>query len=136
MGSGDAVLTFEVHVRLKAGGLWVPVGNLKGDNRATALCIACIGAFMTDMYRGQLNAGVARSIMANWDNLAQGLIENYKPFRKLGKDDIIFGIKVKYEGWEEKLKDAQKVTELTPGMERSWKDYIKDNFYSLFRGKK
>ena len=128
--------TFEVQVRPKAGGLWVPAGNLKGDNRATMLCNACMGAFMTDMYRGQLNAGVARSIMANRDNLAQSLIENYKPFRKLGKDDIIFGFKVKYAGWEEKVKDAQKVTELTPGMERSWQDDIKDNFYSLFRGKK
>jgi hypothetical protein len=85
---------------------------------------------MQDMYRGQLNAGVARSIMANRDNLAQGLIDNYKPFSKLGKDDIIFGFKIKYEGWEEKMGE-QKVTEITPGMERSWQDDLKDTWSSL-----
>ena len=49
---------------------------------------------------------------------------------KLKPDDIIFGFKVKYEGWE------QKGTELTPGMERSWQDDVKDTFSGLLEGNK
>lgn len=123
---------FEIQARPKAGGLWIPAGNLKGDGRATALCNACMSGFMTDMYRGQLDSGVARSIMANKDGLANGLIQNYKPFSKLTSDDILFGFKVKYDGWEEKMGD--KVTELVPGMERSWQDNVKDAFSGMFGG--
>jgi len=100
------------------------------------LCNACMSGFMSDMYRGQLNAGVARSILANKDQLVQGLIENYKPFSKLKPEDIIFGFKIKYDGWEEKVADGTKVTEITPGMERSWQDDIKDAFSGLFGGGK
>ena len=33
----DDVPVFQVYVRPKAGGLWIPVGDLAGDNRATSV---------------------------------------------------------------------------------------------------
>lgn len=131
----DSIPTFQVFARPRQGGLWIPAGDLKGDERATALCNAVMSGFMTSMYEGQLTQGIARSIFAQGDTFAQSLIDNYKPFSKLEAADIQFGYKVKYEGWEEKLGE-QKVIALEKGMERGWQDNVKDAFDGIFGGNK
>jgi len=130
-GDDDSVPTFEIFVRPKAGGLWIPAGNLKGDNRATALVNAVMSGFMTDLYKGQLETGVAKSMVMNRDQMARGLIDNYKPFSKLTPDQLIFGFKVKYKGYEEKMGE-QKVTELVDGMDKGWIDNLTDGFKNIF----
>jgi len=64
----DGVPVFKVFVRPVAGGLWIPCGDLAGDQRATALVNAWMSGFLTDMYKGQLDQGIARSIFSQEDN--------------------------------------------------------------------
>ena len=129
------VPVFKVFVRPKAGGVWIPCGDLAGDNRATALVNAWMSGFMVDMYRGQLDSGIARSIFAQEDSFAQNIITNYKPFRKFTKDDLEFGYKIDFAGLEEKMGE-QKVKLIEKGMDKSWVDNVKEGFGGLFSGNK
>ena len=52
---------------------------------------------MTDMYKGQLDKGIARSIRSQEDTFVKGITENYKPFKKFTKDDLEFGYKIKFK---------------------------------------
>jgi Family of unknown function (DUF6523) len=94
----EGVPVFKVFVRPKAGGLWIPVGDLAGDKRATSLVNAWMSGFLTDTYKNQLDMGVAKSIFSQDDAFAKNIIENYKPFNKFKKDDLVFGYKVEFEG--------------------------------------
>eukprot|EP01035_Chromulina_nebulosa_P002914 gene2914-3978_t len=51
----EGVPIFKIFVRPKAGGLWIPCGDLAGDKRATAVVNAWMSGFMSDMYRDQLD---------------------------------------------------------------------------------
>lgn len=133
--SAENVPIFEIFVRPRAGGLWIPCGNLQGDNRATALVNAWMSGFLTETYKTQLDQGVARSIFSQEDSFAKNIIENYKPFNKFKKEDLAFGYKVKFQGLEEKLGE-QKVTELKKGMEKGWLDNVKEGFAGIFGGNK
>ena len=123
---------FKIFVRPKAGGLWIPCGDLAGDPRATALVNAWLSGFMEDMYKSQLDKGVAKSIFTQEDAFIKGLIENYKPFKKFTKDDLQFGYKVDFEGVEEK-KGEQKILVLEKGMEKGWLDNVKESIGSFFK---
>jgi hypothetical protein len=131
--TNDEVPVFQVFVRPKAGGLWIPAGDLAGDQRATALVNAWMSGFMTDMYKGQLDQGIAKSIFSQEDQFVKGLIENYKPFSKMSPGDLTFGYKIKFAGLEEKIGE-QKVTEIVRGMEKGWQDNVKDAFSGIFGG--
>ena len=133
--SAENVPIFEVFVRPRAGGLWIPCGNLQGDNRATSLVNAWLSGFLTDTYKTQLDQGVARSIFSQEDSFAKSIIENYKPFNKFKKEDLVFGYKVKFQGVEEKFGE-QKVTELKKGMEKGWLDNVKEGLSGIFGGSK
>lgn len=132
--SKEDVAVFQVYVRPKAGGLWIPVGDLAGDKRATSVVNAWMSGFLTDTYKNQLDQGVAKSVFAQGDAFATNIIENYKPFRKFAKEDLQFGYKVKYPGLEEKVGE-QKITPIIEGMEKNFADNIREGFANLF-GKK
>ena len=123
------VPVFKVFVRPKAGGMWIPCGDLAGDARATALVTAWMSGFMADMYRGQLDSGIAKSIFTQEDSFAQNIINNYKPFKKFTKDDLEFGYKIDFAGLEEKMGE-QKVKLIEKGMDKSWIENIKDGLFS------
>lgn len=123
---------FKVFVRPKVGGLWIPAGDLAGDNRATALVNALMSGFLSDMYRKQLDEGIARSLFSQGDTFVKGLIENYKPFKKFTPDQLQFGYKIEFEGLEEKIGE-QKVRVIEPGMEKNWVDNLKEGFGNLFK---
>lgn len=127
----EGVPIFKVFVRPKAGGLWIPCGDLAGDERATAVVNAYMSGFMTDMYKGQLDNGIARSIFAQEDQFVAGLIDNYKPFKKFTKDDLEFGYKVEFEGLEEKMGEM-KITVIEKGMEKNWGDNVRDAIGGIF----
>jgi hypothetical protein len=131
MGKKEGVPVFKVFVRPRAGGLWIPCGDLAGDERATALVNAYMSGFMTDMYKTQIRQGIAKSVFSQEDAFVNGLIENYKPFRKFTKNDLQFGFKVDYEGLEEKMGE-QKIEALEPGMEKNWGDNIREGLGGLF----
>lgn len=97
------VPVFKVFVRPKAGGPWIPCGDLAGDNRAKAVVEAMMAGFLKDMYKGNLDTGVARSIFSQEEAFVKNLIENFKPFRKYTPDMLEFGYKVEYPGLVEKL---------------------------------
>ena len=125
------VPVFKVFVRPKSGGLWLPCGDLSGDSRSTALVNAWQSGFMSDMYKNQLDQGVALSIFSQEGSFAKNVVENYKPFKKCTVDDIQFGYKVEFEGLDEKFPD-QKVTLLERGMEKGWFDNLKEKVASIF----
>lgn len=129
----EGVPVFKVYVRPRAGGLWIPCGDLAGDQRSTAVVNAWMSGFLTDTYKNQLDQGVAKSIYTEGDNLATSIVTNFKPFKKFKKEDLEFGYKVEFPGLEEKLGE-QKVTVLTKGMEKGWVDNIQDGFKNLFGG--
>ena len=130
----EGVPVFKVFVRPKAGGLWIPCGDLAGDQRATALVNAYMSGVMTEMYEGQITQGIAKSIFSQEDQFVQGLIENYKPFKKFTKNDLEFGYKVAYEGLEEKMGE-QKIKALKKGDENNWVDEIRNSFGGILGGK-
>ena len=131
MGKKEGVPVFKVFVRPRAGGLWIPCGDLAGDERATALVNAYMSGFMTDMYKTQIRQGIAKSVFSQEEAFVNGLIENYEPFRKFTKSDLQFGFKVDYEGLEEKMGE-QKIEALEPGMEKNWGDNIREGLGGLF----
>lgn len=128
----QGVPIFKVFVRPRVGGLWIPCGDLAGDNRALALVNAWMSGFLTDMYRNQIDQGIARSIFSQEDTFIQGLIANYKPFKNYTKEQLQFGYKVEFEGLEEKVGE-QKVRPLEKGMEKNWVDNVKEGFGNLFK---
>lgn len=128
--SEAGVPMFKVYVRPVAGGIWIPCGDLAGDSRATALVNAWMSGFMGDMYRGQLDTGIARSIFTQEDAFAKGIIENYKPFRRFTKKDLEFGYKIEFPGLEEKLGE-QKIKLIERGMEKTWIDNAKEAFSKM-----
>lgn len=134
-GAKEGVPTFKVFVRPKAGGLWIPCGDLAGDQRATALVNAWMSGFLEGTYKSQLDQGIAKSIFTQEDTFVKGLIENYKPFKKFTKDDLEFGYKIDFEGLEEKMGE-QKIMPIVKGMEKGWTDNVKDAFGGLFGGNK
>ena len=129
----DGVPVFKVYVRPKVGGLWIPCGDLAGDKRATSLVNAWMSGFLTDVYRGQLDQGIARSIFSQEDSFAMNIIENYKPFRKYTKNDLQFGYKIDFPGLEEKMGE-QKITAITTDMNKSWLDVAKEGFSKIISG--
>ena len=129
----DGVPVFKVYVRPKVGGLWIPCGDLAGDKRALSLVNAWMSGFLTDVYRGQLDAGIARSIFSQEDSFAMNIIENYKPFRKYTKADLQFGYKIDFPGLEEKMGE-QKITPITSDMNKSWLDTAKEGFSRIISG--
>ena len=131
MGKKEGVPVFKVFVRPVAGGLWIPCGDLAGDDRATALVNAYMSGFMTDMYKNQIRQGIAKSVFSQEDAFVNGLIQNYKPFKKFTKKDLQFGFKVDYEGLEEKMGE-QKIEALEPGMEKNWGDNIREGLSGMF----
>ena len=94
----EGVPVFKVYVRPKAGGLWIPCGDLGGDKRAKSLVEAWMSGFLADTYKTQIDQGIARSIISQEDTFVTNIIENYKPFRKFKKEDLVFGYKVEYPG--------------------------------------
>lgn len=117
---------FKVFVRPKTGGFWISCGDLVGDTRATALVNAWLSGFLEDMYKSQLDKGVARSIYSQEDSFVKSITENFRPYKKYTKDQLQFGYKIEFAGVVEK-KGEQKVTELRKGMDRTWFDEIKDS---------
>ncbi len=110
----------------------MPCGDLAGDQRATALVNAWLSGFMTDMYRKQLEQGVARSVFNQEDSFVKGITENFKPFKSFTKEQLQFGFKVEFPGVEEKM-GSLPITPLVKGMEKNWIDNIKDGFSSMFK---
>ena len=135
----EDVPVFQVYVRPKAGGLWIPVGDLAGDKRSKSVVEAWMSGFLTETYKNQLDNGVAKSIFAQDDAFAKNIIENYKPFKKFTKDDLQFGYKIKMMGLEEKMGE-QKITVILPEMEKNWADNVREQvggvFGNLFGGGK
>jgi hypothetical protein len=127
------VPVFNIFVRPKVGGLWIPCGDLAGDQSATALVNGWMSGFMGDMYKGQLENGVAKAIFNQGDGFTNNLIENYKPFKKFTKDDLEFGYKITFPGLEEKVGEL-KIKKLERGMEKTWVDKAKDSLGGLFGG--
>lgn len=131
----EGVPVFKVFVRPKLGGLWIPCGDLAGDQRATALVNAWTSGFMTEMYKGQLDQGIARSIFSQEDTFVKGLLENFKPFKKFKPEDLEFGYKIDFEGLEAKMGE-QKVQPINKDMMKSWTDNLGEKFSGLFGGNK
>lgn len=127
----SSVPIFKVFVRPKAGGLWIPCGDLAGDQRSAALVTAWMSGFMADMYKGQLDNGIARSLFTQEDAFVKNIVENFKPFKKFTKDDLEFGYKIEFAGLEEKLGE-QKIMKIERGMEKTWVDKAKENLGGLF----
>jgi hypothetical protein len=127
----DSVPIFKVFVRPKAGGLWIPCGDLAGDNRSAAVVTAWMSGFMTDMYKGQLDSGIAKSLFAQEDAFVKNIVENFKPFKRFTKDDLEFGYKVEFKGLEEKMGE-QKIMKIERGMEKTWVDNAKENLGGVF----
>jgi len=131
----QGVPVFKVFVRPKAGGPWIPCGDLAGDDRAKAVVEAMMAGFLKDMYKGNLDTGVARSIFSQEEAFVKNLIENFKPFRKFTPDMLEFGYKVEYPGLVEKLGE-QKIQLLEKEMQKTWVDNVQEKFSGLFGGKK
>eukprot|EP01035_Chromulina_nebulosa_P018180 gene18180-23838_t len=123
---------FKIFVRLKTGGMWLPCGDLAGDARAASLVNAWTSGFLTDVYKGQLDSGVARSIFSQEDSFVKSIVENYKPFRKCTKAELEFGYKVDFPGVTEKFGEL-KVTLLSKDMEKGFFDKAKDAFTGFFK---
>ena len=127
----ESVPIFQVFVRPKAGGLWIPVGDLAGETRSKALVEAWMSGFMSDMYKKELDRGVANAIFSQEETFITNLIENYKPFRKFTKNDLVFGYKIKFAGLEEKLGE-QKVLVITEDMKEGVLDGFKKSISNMF----
>lgn len=128
----SSVPIFKVFVRPKAGGLWIPCGDLAGDQRSSALVTAWMSGFMADMYKGQLDNGIAKSLFTQEDAFVKNIVENFKPFKRFTKDDLEFGYKIEFTGLEEKMGE-QKIMKIERGMEKNWTDKIKDSFSGVFK---
>lgn len=127
------VPVFKVFVRPKVGGLWIPCGDLAGDQRATALVNAWTAGFMSGMYKEQLDQGIAKSIFSQESTFINGLIENYKPFKRFKPADLEFGYKIDFEGLEEKMGE-QRIQVITREMEKGWFDKAKDSMSKVWSG--
>lgn len=119
-------------VKLKKGGPWLPCSELAGDNRAASLVRAWKSGFLSDIYKGQMDRGVASTVFANDDAFGKGVIKNSKLFSKLTVDDLSFGYTVEFDELKDKLKD-QEVILLNKDMQKSWFDNAKDKFATFFK---
>ena len=90
---------------------------------------------MSDMYKGELDRGIARSVFGQENAFAKNIIENYKPFKKYQTSDLSFGYNIKFAGLEEKMGE-QKICVIDEGMQKNWVDNAKDAFSGLFGGNK
>ena len=61
--ANDDVPVFQVYVRPKAGGLWIPVGDLAGDKRSKSVVEAWMSGFLTETYKNQLDQGNHRILI-------------------------------------------------------------------------
>ena len=127
----ENVPVFKIFVRPKTGGIWIPCGDLSGDNRATQLVNAWTSGFLEGTYKTELDRGVARSLFAQEDAFAKSIIDNFKPFRKTKKENLEFGYKIEFKGVEEKFGDL-KITLLEKNMTKNWFDSMKDSFRDAF----
>ena len=90
----SGVPIFKLYVRPKFGGMWVPCGDLAGDERAKSMVNAWMSGFMSDMYKSNIDKGVARSLFNQGDAFSENLIKSYKPFKNFKPADLEFGYKV------------------------------------------
>lgn len=132
---GKPAPVFQVFTRPKAGGLWIPVGDLQGDERSSAVVTAWMEGFlgMEGMYKGELDRGIARSVFGNDNAFAKNIIENYKPFKRYGPGDLEFGYKVKFPGLEEKFGEMKTMV-IDESMQKNWLDNAKEGLGGLFGG--
>lgn len=132
---GKPVPVFQVFTRPKVGGLWIPVGDLQGDERSTAVVTAWMEGFlgMSDMYKGELDRGIARSVYGNDNAFAKNIIENYKPFKRYTTTDLEFGYKIKFPGLEEKFGEMATMV-INESMQKNWLDNAKEGLGGLFGG--
>lgn len=130
----EGVPVFKVFVRPKVGGLWVPCGDLAGDQRATAVVNAWLSGFMTDMYKDQLDNGIAKSLFSQEDTFVKGLIENFKPFKKMKPEDLEFGYKVDFPGVVEKMGDKTMVLTREMAESKGVLDSVKGAVLGAFGG--
>mmetsp|Transcript_12334 Transcript_12334/g.12414 ORF Transcript_12334/g.12414 Transcript_12334/m.12414 type:complete len:205 (+) Transcript_12334:91-705(+) len=122
---------FDIFVRPKSGGIWLPCGSIAGDKRAASICDAWGSGFMSDMYKNTLDKGVARSVFGQEDQFVKAISENYRLLRNVPKDELEFGYRVNFKGLAEKLGDKlDKTTPLQKGMEKGWLDNVKEGFGS------
>jgi hypothetical protein len=128
----SGVPIFKVFVRPRDGGLWIPCGDLAGDNRATALVNAWLSGFLEDMYKSQLDKGVARSIFQQEDQFVKQITTNFRPFKNFSKAQLQFGYKIEFPGVEEK-KGEQSVTVLEKGMDKTWLNLAREKVTGLFK---
>lgn len=124
---------FQLYVRPKTAGAWLPFAELAGDNRATAVVNAWLSGFLTDFYRGQMDAAIARSVFTQVDETIKAVRSNVKTMGKIPDSDLAFGYKVDFPGVKEKYGE-QKVTMLTPDMatQKGWFDTLKDSVSNVF----
>jgi hypothetical protein len=128
----QGVPVFKVYVRPRDGGLWIPCGDLVGDKRATALVNAWLSGFLEDMYKSQLDKGVARSIFQQEEKFVSQITANFRPFKSFTKAQLQFGYKIEFPGVEEK-KGEQGVTVLEKGMDKTWLDVARESFSRLLK---
>lgn len=125
---------FNIFVRGKNGGPWIPAGNMVGDARSTAVINAWLSGFLADFYKKQLDRGIASSLFTANDEFAESVIKNMQVFRKFSKEDLQFGYEIDFPGVEEKY--GSFVTTVTKDMKKSWFDNIKESITMLFQEQK
>jgi len=122
----DGLPVFQVYVRSKISQIWFPLAALKGDQRAQSLVNAYMSGFLTDLYKNNLETGIAKSVMQQRDSLCEQVPKNVPPLKKTEKSNLEFGFKILYEGLEEKM-GPQKVQLITEEMSLNIVDKVKKN---------
>lgn len=92
-----------------------------------------MSGFMSDMYKSELDRGIARSVFGQEEAFAKNIIQNYKPFKRYTTKDLVFGYKIKMAGVEEKMGE-QKIMQIDESMQKNWADNVKEKFSGLFGG--
>eukprot|EP01039_Chlorochromonas_danica_P007717 gene7717-8528_t len=124
--------TFVILARVSDGSPWMPVGQLVGDQRARALVNAYSSGFLTDLYKKQLDRGIAKSIFAQEEKFLENLKENYRMFRKGIPETLEFGYRIDYEPLAKKM-GSPTVNKVDRSMEKDWLDKLKDGFANIFQ---
>ncbi len=124
---------FQLFVRPKVAGPWVPFAELAGDQRAVAIVNAWTSGFLTDFYKGQMDASIARSLFANFDETVKAVRANCPIVKNIDDNELSFGYKVSFTGVAEKFPD-QKVTQVSAEMlsKKSWFDNLKESVVNAF----
>lgn len=126
---------FQLYVRPKAGGAWLPFAELAGDQRATAIVNAWLAGFMTDFYKGQMDRAIARSLFTNEAEMFETVRKNCQAVSKIPPERLAFGYTVDFEGVIEKMGE-QKVTIIdkdTDKKNKTWFENITDSLTSIFK---